>query len=209
MKLGSSDISKVYLGTTEVTKAYLGSVVVHEGVNPLPSGYKKMKYIQNATNAYIDTGIKPNQNSVIKMKWYSQSHNYGTSMFASDVVYARYTNGQTTFYLKFGSASTTSTVAYKATHTIEMSNAGITIDGNQIIVPSAADFSSSKNLLLGGWWSGSSVKSYGPIRYYEIEVGDYTLIPCQRESDNKYGVYITGLEEFKSSAGSAEFTGVA
>ena len=31
MKLGSSDISKVYLGSTEVTKAYLGSTLVHEG----------------------------------------------------------------------------------------------------------------------------------------------------------------------------------
>ena len=31
MKLGSTDISKVYLGSTEVTKAYLGSTLVHEG----------------------------------------------------------------------------------------------------------------------------------------------------------------------------------
>lgn len=31
MKLGSTDISKIYLGSTEVTKAYLGSAVVHEG----------------------------------------------------------------------------------------------------------------------------------------------------------------------------------
>ena len=31
MKLGSLDISKVYLGSTEVSKAYLGNVVVHEG----------------------------------------------------------------------------------------------------------------------------------------------------------------------------------
>lgn len=31
MKLGSADISKVYLGSTEVSKAYLGGTVVHEG----------------------------------------------------------------------------------------------------------------------------------------------------------------------------------
>ena len=158
---------------------------------------------------YINTGIKPNQNSVIKMKWYSISHGYGSSMFASDVVYARYANSQATLSLSFGSAKSSATVAYNAMHTIEMSNAGITIDGNQITVPGTADFTSSRNLLLGGWWNGSSVKSYSPIRYYEVEVDDYILIPCQRESDNKYGVYITGLEVFKSSAGSAEFTGVA
>ena len=175
----------------------------------LPPGYKPMKYIQSASNAYINTGIKPNQNSVIKIRWYSIPHGYGTSMFASDAVYARYANSQTTLSLKFGSATSSATVAYRVTHTIEMSNAGITIDGNQIIVPSAADFSSSKNLLLGGWWNGTSVRPYGEIRYYEVEVDDYMLIPCQRESDGKYGVYITGLEVFKSSAGSAEFTGVA
>lgn len=33
MKLGTSDISKMYLGNTEVRKAYLGSTVVYEGDN--------------------------------------------------------------------------------------------------------------------------------------------------------------------------------
>lgn len=36
MKLGSADISKIYLGGTEVTKAYLGSTLVHN-TSPTPS----------------------------------------------------------------------------------------------------------------------------------------------------------------------------
>jgi hypothetical protein len=35
MKLGSTDISKIYLGSTEVSKAYLGSVQVHGGSSPV------------------------------------------------------------------------------------------------------------------------------------------------------------------------------
>lgn len=34
MKLGATDIQKIYLGATEVTKAYLGSVLVHGSVEP-------------------------------------------------------------------------------------------------------------------------------------------------------------------------------
>ena len=37
MKLGSSDISKIYLGNTEVTKAYLGSTLVHGSDSPQPT----------------------------------------------------------------------------------------------------------------------------------------------------------------------------
>lgn len=37
MKLGSSDISEIYLGSTEATKAYLGSTLVHGGETPQPT----------------------------------------------------------------------------------------------------------------------------------------------------------------------------
>lgn len=57
MKLGSTDISKVYLGTAEVTKAYLGSVQVHGGATPVPPYDAEVQYLQSSGTQYIDTGI--------------------------------------------------------------------------------------------------------------------------------------------------------
>lgn len=72
MKIGTTDIAKMYLGSTEIPKAYLGSALAYEaggggGDTPqpdppvvLPDGYKACKWIANpteGTGAYIDTGI--------------------------------------------------------------------------------------------------------------------------------------------------------
>ena len=55
MKLGSADISKVYLGATEVTKAYLGSVEVYSSApEPLP------EYISDGLVLWLDGKVKGN-----------------------------------------------------------------------------------------------------------------------------------------------------
>lgn len=55
MKLGSTDISKVYLGSTEVAKAYLGDTLVFDSIppEPLPSGAQRIEYLQGDKTAYI------------------------------------------------------------------------------------------------------------------------------------------------------------
>lgn len=58
MKLGSTDISKIYLGSTEVSKAYLGSVQVHSGASPVLPYDAEIEYIECDGSAYINTGIK-------------------------------------------------------------------------------------------------------------------------------------------------------
>lgn len=55
MKLGSTDISKVYLGQTEVTKAYLGSIEVYSSApEPLPD------YISDGLVLWLDGKLKGN-----------------------------------------------------------------------------------------------------------------------------------------------------
>lgn len=64
MKLGSTDISKIYLGGTEVTKAYLGSTLVHGGTTPVLPYDAQVEYLKNTSNAvgamYFVTDYKPN-----------------------------------------------------------------------------------------------------------------------------------------------------
>ena len=56
MKLGATDISKIYLGSTEVTKAYLGSTLVHGSDTLLPYD-AEVEYLQSDSDSYINTGI--------------------------------------------------------------------------------------------------------------------------------------------------------
>lgn len=56
MKLGSTDISKIYLGSTEVDSAYLGSVQVHGGASPVLPYDAEVEYLQGDGTAYINTG---------------------------------------------------------------------------------------------------------------------------------------------------------
>lgn len=65
MKLGSSDISKVYLGSTEVSKAYLGSTLVHGNLLPYDA---EVEWLESTGTQYIDTGIVPNFNTEVKVK---------------------------------------------------------------------------------------------------------------------------------------------
>lgn len=55
MKLGSTDISKIYLGGTEVSKAYLGSTLVHGSDSPPYDA--EVEYLESDGASYIDTGI--------------------------------------------------------------------------------------------------------------------------------------------------------
>ena len=64
MKLGSTDISKVYLGSTEVSKAYLGSVQVHGSSLPYDA---EVEYLQSSGTQYIITAINGQKNQEVKM----------------------------------------------------------------------------------------------------------------------------------------------
>ena len=68
MKLGSTDISKVYLGSTEVSKAYLGSVQVHGGTTPVLPYDAEVEYLQSSGTQYIDTGISPTTNTEVDIR---------------------------------------------------------------------------------------------------------------------------------------------
>ena len=58
MKLGATDISKVYLGATEVSKAYLGSTLVHGSDGPPYDA--EIEWIQGDGNSWFNLGFVPN-----------------------------------------------------------------------------------------------------------------------------------------------------
>ena len=61
LKLGTQDISALYLGETKIKRAYLGETLVFEGSKPsrLPEGYTEVEYVQTDGNIFINSGLKP------------------------------------------------------------------------------------------------------------------------------------------------------
>lgn len=56
LKLGDTNISKLFLGTTPITKAYLGSNLVWSATQPLPYD-AEVEYLQSTGTQWIDLGI--------------------------------------------------------------------------------------------------------------------------------------------------------
>lgn len=80
LKLGTQDISALYLGETKIKRAYLGESLVFEGSKPsrLPEGYTEVEYIESSGTQYIDTGVKPSDSLIFYVDFYIGSLKYMT-----------------------------------------------------------------------------------------------------------------------------------
>ena len=74
------ETKKIYVGTTEITKKYIGTSVVYEG-DEIP--YKTLSYLETTGTQYIDTGIVPNENQVIKISFYVEDFTKNQVFFGS------------------------------------------------------------------------------------------------------------------------------
>jgi len=87
IKLGSTDISKLYLGSTEVTKAYLGSTEVYPvaTANPfefrvtIPSNGYALSLPYNSTGVYSGTIDFGDGSTPVSNTYANRSHTYATA----------------------------------------------------------------------------------------------------------------------------------
>lgn len=64
---GNTKIVKLYKGATEIVRRYRGTNLIYQN-SLLPSGYTRLDYIENPDqNAYIDTGILPDDTTGFKV----------------------------------------------------------------------------------------------------------------------------------------------
>ena len=83
LKLGTQDISALYLGETKIKRAYLGETPVFEGSKPsrLPEGYTEVEYIESSGTQYINTGVKPSTSLTFSIDFYISSLTSDTICF--------------------------------------------------------------------------------------------------------------------------------
>lgn len=182
----------------------------------LPSGYTQLEYIQSSGAQYIDTGFKPNQNTVVRADiahdlssrtcWIFGARN-GTNVDAFGFL-----TYKGAYRADYGTATTNLSGTPTERFTIEMNKNSVKIDGAVIATAAVQTFSTNYPIYLfannnAGVSAGfSTTKIYG-CEIYNGDVLMLEFIPCRRNSDNALGMYDTVHGTFCQNAGSGTFIG--
>lgn len=183
----------------------------------LPSGYKRLEYIQSSGTQWIDTGFKPNQNTRIKM----DCNVIGFNSRDAFLFGARIASGNTAFCLAaddantrwfalYGNAVQNPTGTCTGKHSIDFNQNVLTLDGKNFTFAKTT-FQSSYNLLLFATITNGNVDSQrGKMAIYSCQIYDnVTLIrdyiPCQTTS-GEIGLWDDVNSVFYDNAGTGTFT---
>ena len=184
----------------------------------LPSGYRRLEYIQSSGTQWIDTGFKPNQDTRVVMNCYVISFN-SCDMFLFG---ARVSAGNTAFYIAADDTNTKWFISYgndvqnpvgtcTGHHSVDMNKNSVSIDG-AITTLSASTFQSASNLLLFATNTAGSVDSQrGTMNLYSCQIYDNgtlvrDFVPCINES-GEVGLYDLVSKQFFGNAGTGTFIG--
>ena len=212
-------IASVYQGTTRMTKIYKGEQCVF---NDLPKGYTKCEYIESTGTQYIDTGYKPNQDTLTKMNMNLVSFNGNDVPYGSRVAFNDNQYEMTTFpsdykpQFRFNSFNTSSggtlgTPISIGSHKIETSKNGLFIDDVQIgDTPTSQTFTCINNLFLFARNTQGTAGAFANIKLYSCQIYDNgTLVrnfipcldtngtPCLYDTVSKQPFYNQGSGTFK------------
>lgn len=179
----------------------------------LPSGYKRLEYIQSSGTQKIDTGFKPNNNTKI-----TADAEYISSDGTYPALFGARNGGSQQFWLfwdgrAFISRYNTSDITVAATltdrHQFTLNKNVLSIDGSSA-TGATATFQSNYNAYLFSVNASGSTSYYCKARLYSCQIYDNgTLIrdyiPCQTTA-GEIGLWDDVNSVFYGNAGTGTFT---
>lgn len=184
----------------------------------LPSGYKRLEYIQSSGTQYIDTGFKPNQDTRVVMEidpsdngvddWFFDGRNGGNNK--SFGVYCQYALSAKPWYSDYGTSRLKVTGPSSTGRvTIDKNKNVCTIGGYSVTHPEQT-FQSDYNMYLLCLNSAGSKKGYVSGKLYSCKIYDdgdliRNFIPCKNAS-NVVGLWDDANSVFYPNAGTGTFT---
>lgn len=199
---------------------YQPITVPHQSTSPLPDGYTQLEYIQSSGTQYIDTGVKPNQDTRVLAEVsgfpntkYSQavfgSRKSTTSSDSFTFLSAEDIQSYRSDYAS-NRATVGSSISYNDVFTIDKDGNVLVLNHEHVVTNPTATFTSVHNLFLFACNTNgsSSLITTGTSIYYCKIYDDSTLIrnyiPCKNPS-NVVGLYDTVNGQFYANAGSGTF----
>lgn len=178
----------------------------------LPSGYKKLEYIQSSGTQYIDTGFKPNQNTKIELDVLSAE---GKSSNIPYIFGAQDSNNYfvATWVLGYGNGMVTTGInLYDGEfHVVKVENGALYKDGSIIAQRTVSSFSIGVPIFLFAVNSSrQSTGFYGACKLRSCKIYDNgtlvrDFIPCKNAS-GVIGLWDDVNSAFYQNAGSGTFT---
>lgn len=179
----------------------------------LPSGYKRLEYIQSSGTQKIDTGFKPNNNTKI-----TADAEYISSDGTYPALFGARNGGSQQFWLFWGGSAfisryNTSDITVAATptdrHQFTLNKNVLSIDGSSA-TGATATFQSNYNAYLFSVNASGSTSYYCKARLYSCQIYDNgtlvrDFIPCQK-SDGTVGLWDDVNGVFYGNAGTGAFT---
>ena len=184
----------------------------------LPSGYKRLEYIQSSGTQYIDTGFKPNQNSRVVADFQLTASGVWQSVFGA----WKYTTGYVDsfvflatssnfFRTDFGlsSASFSSSLSILKRHIVDHNKTSVTLDSTTVS-HSPQTFSSAYNLNIFAGNTGGTASEFAKMKLYSCQIYDNgalirDYIPCQTTA-GEIGMWDDVNSVFYGNAGAGTFT---
>lgn len=174
----------------------------------LPSGYKRLEYIESTGTQYINTGVTPNQNTKLHIKFQTSSakavvagsdNGYKVSSFMLAVTVA-----------SFGSGAQLLTLNDGAVHTVEMASGAISVDGVSKGSPGSGTLSSSYPMYIAANNRSGETQEHMVGKLYECAIYNGTTkvrdyIPCKNTS-GVVGMWDDVNSQFYTNAGTGAFT---
>lgn len=222
IKIGSIEADAIKIGTSTVSKVYVGTELVYpNGGGRLPQGYTEVEYVENQSQAYVDTGFKPNQDTRItcEMQCVTSTNSvlhFGTGGWDKvDGMWLTYETGVNgTLHIAWLGKTVWSTYSsvhgdYNR-HTYDWNKNNIYKDGVLVASNTYGNYNCSDNLAIftiiqNGISFESSLKMFGRVYWFKIyDNGTLVrdLVPCTRDSDDTAGFYDLVNDTFLSSASS-------
>ena len=186
----------------------------------LPSGYKRLEYIQSTGTQYINTGFKPNQDTrtIMDFELLSVVGQYADPIFgvrtsSSSKAYYLWSSGYNTtnerYQSGYNNGSTYPSIARVGRHIVDKNKNITAIDG-VTTTSTYAVFSTDWNMLLFNSYNNG--KLYGKttkMRLYSCQIYDNGIlirdyIPCQA-TDGKIGLWDDVNSVFYGNAGTGTF----
>ena len=177
----------------------------------LPSGYKKLEYIQSSGTQYINTGFNPNQNTKIELDVLSAE---GTSSNIPYIFGAQDSNNYfvATWVLGYGNGMVTTGInLYDGKfHVVKVENGALYKDGSIIAQRTVSSFSIGVPIFLFAVNSSRQSMGYGACKLRSCKIYDNgtlvrDFIPCKNAS-GVIGLWDDVNNTFYSNAGSGTFT---
>lgn len=186
----------------------------------LPSGYKRLEYIQSSGTQYIDTGFKPNNNTKVVIDFELTENTgkhqiiFGARSSSSSGQYVLGFTGHRSpavWRSDFGSNQVTfsSNLTWSGNHNATKNGNICTLDAESV-TNTASTFESTANLLICAGNTGGSVDNYTKAKVYSCKIYDNgtlarDFIPCKNTSAT-IGLWDDANSAFYGNAGTGTFT---